>query len=121
MTGSREVLVKSVLDGVRKREDLRARRANDPVDFVHRYRTRADRELVALVSANLAFGNVKAIRAKVGDLLAGVKFEPGGPVSGHDRIKHCTSLPDLIGRHLLIEYCGRDDLAHTRNIGAADT
>ena len=21
-------------------------------------------------------------------------------------------LPDLIGRHLLVEYCGRDDMAH---------
>jgi hypothetical protein len=23
-------------------------------------------------------------------------------------------LPDLIGRHLLIEYCGRSDLAHSQ-------
>src|SRR5512141_1868190 len=36
---------------------------------------------------------------KVGDLLAGAKFEPCGPVSWHDRLKSCTSLPDLIGRH----------------------
>ncbi|MEP6958719.1 MAG: hypothetical protein ABI980_08305 [Nitrospirota bacterium] len=49
---------------------------------------------------------------QMGDLLTGVKFEPCGPVSGHDRLKHCTSLPDLIGRHLLIEYCGRAELAH---------
>lgn len=49
---------------------------------------------------------------KVGDLLAGAKFEPCGPVSGHDRLKHCSSVPDLIGRHLLAEHCGRDDLAH---------
>ncbi len=49
---------------------------------------------------------------KVGDLLASAKFEPCSPVVGHVRLKHCTSIPDLIGRHLLIEYCGRDDLAH---------
>jgi ribonucleoside-diphosphate reductase alpha chain len=49
---------------------------------------------------------------KVGDLLADAKFEPCGPVSGHDRLKHCSSLPDLIGRHLLVEWCGRKDLAH---------
>jgi hypothetical protein len=36
-----------------------------------------------------------------------------GPVTGLDRIKHCTSLPDLIGRHLLIEYSGREELAHS--------
>jgi hypothetical protein len=49
---------------------------------------------------------------KVGDLLADAKFAPCGPVAGHDRIKHCSSLPDLIGRHLLVQYCGRDELAH---------
>src|SRR5262245_21480715 len=42
--------------------------------------------------------------------VTGVKFEPSGPVAGHDHLKHCTSLPDLIGRHLLVEYCGRDEL-----------
>ncbi|HXC67302.1 MAG TPA: hypothetical protein VN638_07770 [Nitrospiraceae bacterium] len=41
------------------------------------------------------------------------RFEPYGPVSGHDLFKHCSSLPDLIGRHLVVEHCGREDLAHT--------
>ena len=49
---------------------------------------------------------------RVGDLLAGAQFAPCGPVSGHNHLKHCTSLPDLIGRHLLVECCGREDLAH---------
>lgn len=49
---------------------------------------------------------------KVGDLLAGAKFEPCGPVPGHDHLKHRSSLPDLIGRHLLVKYCGRHELAH---------
>ena len=49
---------------------------------------------------------------KVGNMLLGVTFEPAGPVLGHSRIKFCTSIPDFIGRHLLVEYCGRDDLAH---------
>jgi hypothetical protein len=49
---------------------------------------------------------------KLGDLLSGAQFEPCGPVSGHDGIKYCSSLPDPIGRHLLVEYCGRDELAH---------
>ena len=38
--------------------------------FVHRYPRADDRELVALVAACIAFGNVKAIRAKLEDLLA---------------------------------------------------
>lgn len=49
---------------------------------------------------------------KLGDLLAGVTFAPGGPVSGHERIKACSSLPDLIGRYLLFEYCGLEDVAN---------
>jgi hypothetical protein len=46
---------------------------------------------------------------KLGDLLAGANSEPCGPVSVHNRLKHCTSLPDLIGRDLLIEYCDQED------------
>lgn len=66
---ARSASVKKALDAVRAREDLRARRKNDPVEFVHRYTSLHDRELVALVAANLAFGNVKAIRTKVSELL----------------------------------------------------
>ncbi len=65
--------------------------------------------MARLMSIALQYG---APLAKVGDLLAGAQFAPCGPVSGHDRLKHCSSLPDLIGRHLLVEYCGREDLAH---------
>ena len=65
--------------------------------------------IARLMSIALQYG---ASLEKVGDLLTGAQFAPCGPVSGHDRLKHCSSLPDLIGRHLLIEYCGRDELAH---------
>ena len=44
---------------------------------------------------------------KVGDLLADAKFAPCGPVVGHDRIKRCSSSPDLIGGHVLVQYCRR--------------
>lgn len=62
--------------------------------------------IARLLSVALQYG---APLEKLGDLLAGAKFEPCGPVSGHDRLKHCSSLPDMIGRHLLAEYCGRKD------------
>ena len=65
--------------------------------------------IARLMSLALQYG---APLEKVGDLLAGAKFAPCGPVSGHDHIKHCTSLPDLIGRHLLIEFCGHHELGH---------
>jgi uncharacterized protein (TIGR02757 family) len=58
------------LDGVRARCDNEARRNNDPVEFVHRYSGEDDRELVALIASALAFGNVKALRAKIDDALA---------------------------------------------------
>jgi uncharacterized protein (TIGR02757 family) len=58
------------LDAVRARCDVDARRQADPIEFVHRYADPADRELVALVASSLAFGNVKALRAKIEDALA---------------------------------------------------
>ena len=65
--------------------------------------------MVRLMSLALQYG---APLEKVGNLLAGAQFAPCGPMSGHDRLKHCSSLPNLIGRHLLVEYCGRENLAH---------
>ena len=62
-----------------------------------------------LASLALQYG---APLEKVGEMLMGTKFEPAGPVQLHARIKNCTSLPDLIGRHLLVEFCNRADLAH---------
>lgn len=73
--------------------------------------------IARLMSLALQYG---APLEKVGDLLAGAKFAPCGPVSGHDRLKHCSSLPDLIGRHLLVEYCGRHELGHVPVAAEAD-
>src|SRR5262249_52048071 len=61
--------LKRALDEVRARCDATARRAVDPVGFVHAYDEPLDQEIVALVAASIAFGNVKAIRAKLGDAL----------------------------------------------------
>jgi uncharacterized protein (TIGR02757 family) len=58
-----------VLDTVRAGCDVAARRASDPVEFVHRYRKLHDRELVALLASSFAFGNVTALRAKIEDAL----------------------------------------------------
>ncbi len=43
-----------------------------------------------------------------------MKFEPNGPVSGHDQIKMCQSIVDYIFRELAITYLGRNDLANVR-------
>jgi uncharacterized protein (TIGR02757 family) len=66
----RDALIHATLDAVRARCDLRARREADPVGFAHAYRDPLDQELVALVGACTAFGNVKAILGKLDDLFA---------------------------------------------------
>jgi uncharacterized protein (TIGR02757 family) len=67
--GARQAAIHSVLDDIRARCDHAARREADPVGFAHGYADPLDQELVALAAASVAFGNVKAIRAKLGDLL----------------------------------------------------
>ncbi len=94
--------LRQVLDDVRARCDVAARRAADPVHFVHRYKSLEDQEIVALISATLAFGNVKALCAKIEDALARL-----GP-----RIAHIADDPHEVQtrlsgfKHRL--YAGRD-------------
>ena len=68
--------------------------------------------LARLVSLSLQYG---APVETVGALLQGVHVEPCGIVTGHPAIHFCSSLPDLIGRHLLIEYCGRHEMGHSKH------
>lgn len=65
----RHAAIRDALDAVRARCDVKQRRAADPVEFVHAYANPDDRELVALIASSLAFGNVKALRAKIRDAL----------------------------------------------------
>jgi uncharacterized protein (TIGR02757 family) len=61
--------LRDALQAVEEKVDRRARRDADPVSFVHRYVDPLDKEIVGLVASSLAFGNVKAIKAKVKDAL----------------------------------------------------
>ena len=49
------------------------------------------------------------------------RFEPQGPVQGHDRVKFATSIVDYVFRALGVEYLNRDDLAHVTPEAAAAT
>ncbi len=49
------------------------------------------------------------------------RFEPQGPVQGHDRVKFATSVIDYVFRALGVEYLKRDDLAHVSPEEAAET
>jgi uncharacterized protein (TIGR02757 family) len=66
----RERAIGAALERVRASCDTDARRAADPVGIVHRFRDTSDREIVALLAACIAFGNVTTIRAKLDDALA---------------------------------------------------
>ncbi|MDB4994023.1 MAG: hypothetical protein JWM74_1455, partial [Myxococcaceae bacterium] len=77
--------LRAVLDAVRDGTDRAARRDRDPVGFVHRYTTLEDREIVALVAASIAFGNVTTIRGKLEDLLGRVgRVAPSPAVAAED-------------------------------------
>lgn len=52
----------------------------------------------------------------IANRLHGTKTEPAGPVDGDDRIKYCNGSLDFVGRWLLINCCGRDDLAHVKPV-----
>jgi len=49
------------------------------------------------------------------------RFEPQGPVQGHDRVRFATSIIDYVFRALGVEYLKRDDLAHVTPEAAAET
>ena len=67
--GADDAAIALALDDVRARCDTAARRAIDPVGVLHRYDDTADQEIVGLIAACIAFGNVKTIRNKLEDLL----------------------------------------------------
>jgi len=50
--------------------------------------------------------------AEIAARLQGTRCAPAGPVAGDDRIKMCDGVMDYVGRHLLVWYGGREDLAH---------
>lgn len=52
--------------------------------------------------------------ADIAERLHGTKMEPAGPVDGDAHIKFCDGSLDYVGRHLLINFCGRSDLAHVK-------
>lgn len=90
------------LDDVRSRCDIATRRAADPVRFAHRYAQRNDQEIVALIAASLAFGNVKALCAKIEEALQ--RLGPNVATIAEDPPRVFSVLQGF--RHRL--YTGRD-------------
>ncbi|MEZ4302447.1 MAG: TIGR02757 family protein [Polyangiaceae bacterium] len=101
----RDRALKDALDSVRARCDTEARRRSDPVEYVHRYEDPHDRELVALLASALAFGNVKALRAKIEEALS--RMGPGVAVAADDPVSLKASLRGFKHRLFLGEDLAR--------------
>lgn len=69
------------LDALVAGTDVRERRDDDPVSFVHRFTRPDDQEVVGLVAALLAFGNVKAIRRSIARVLDVLGSSPSATIA----------------------------------------
>jgi len=56
--------------------------SSDPVEFVHRYRSRKDKEAVAFIAASFAFGGVAQIRSFIARLLGALAPSPHAALTG---------------------------------------
>lgn len=72
----RVAALRTVLDGLHAEFHHPRFLETDPLAFAHRYDDPADREVVALVAASFAFGNVVAIRATLERILAPLGEHP---------------------------------------------
>ncbi len=82
MHPARRRKLKLRLDALVATQDRLARRADDPVEFVHRYTSADDREIVGLLAAALAFGNVVVVRRSVAEVLQRLGEGPASVVRG---------------------------------------
>ncbi|MEK6705568.1 MAG: TIGR02757 family protein [Bdellovibrionota bacterium] len=72
-------MVKILLDRLYVKYNRKEFLYSDPLEFVHRYTDPWDQEAVALISSQLAYGNVKQIRRAVEDVLERIKRLSGFP------------------------------------------
>lgn len=56
---------------------------------------------------------------KIVDTFTFTRFEPSGPVYGHEAIKHSTSIIDYVFRAIGYEYLGREDFVHVKAVDEA--
>jgi uncharacterized protein (TIGR02757 family) len=77
------------LEDVRRQCDIAARLERDPVGVVRRYSDACDQEIVGLLAASIAFGNVATIRAKLDDALARLGPHPAA-LADDERATHQT-------------------------------
>ena len=97
--------LRNLLDNALDRCDAEQRLSHDPLGIVHRYQDPADREVVALIAASLAYGRVDLIRRAVDEVLHPLGAHPA------QRLKDLTT--DELSRQwpdFRYRMTGRDDL-----------
>ncbi len=86
------------LDALLASTDVGGRRDDDPVSFVHRFASADDQEVVGLVAALLAFGQVKAIRASVARVLDVLGPRPAITIAEASEQELAAALRDFVHR-----------------------
>ena len=92
---SKRTAIKSVLDKLYKKYNHRDLIKPDPLQFVYRYNKSSDREIVALLSADLAYGRVEQIQKSLTNLFERMGESPYEFVKGFGKNerKKLTALP----------------------------
>ena len=102
---ARRASLKRRLEGLSRTFD-RSYLETDPLVFVHRYRSEADREIVGFLASGLAFGNVKAIQASLRALLEVMGKSPAAFVDAFDPARQGAKLAGIYHR-----WVGKDEFA----------
>ncbi|MBI1293006.1 TIGR02757 family protein [bacterium] len=95
---TRELRTKAILDGLHDRYHRAELLGTDPLCLVHRYTGAEDREIVALLAAAFASGNIKSIIAALERLLAPMGAHPAAWLREHPPAELAGRFPGFVHR-----------------------
>ena len=84
MVSKRTARIKDILERLYARYNRREFIASDPLQFVYQYSTRADKEVVAFLAAELAYGRVEQIKNSLNALFGRMGPSPAAFVRNFD-------------------------------------
>ena len=84
---ARRLAIGRALEAVRAACDTDARRARDPVSFVHRFTHPLDQEIMALLASAMAFGNVTTILSKLEDICGSLGPSPHTAAQDFEKLR----------------------------------
>ena len=92
-----------VLEALYADYNRRAYISPDPLEFLYRYDSRADREVVGLIASSLAYGRVASILASVGRIMTVLGSSPADALADCDEGVLCGRLGGFV--HRFTESC----------------